>query len=824
MSEVRRPGSTPDGVGVYGGNIQEKLAVQGLIPEFLPAHVGITIKDLSQASASAYRGRVRESGAIMSGAATPTLSAFENKVREVANWIASPRFDGIVRLYSPRQVVEQRGTIATDYPVARGAAEGFYARLRELFHAGKSITTFGPYSPGQAVTIKRFGIEGIYLGGWATSAKGSVTEDPGADLASYPLSQVPDEAAAIVRALLTADKNQQFFRSRMKPEQRAATAEIDYRPFIIADADTGHGGDAHVRNLIRRFVEVGVPGYHIEDQKPGVKKCGHQGGKVLVSENDQIQRLNAARFQLDVMGVPGIIVARTDAEAASLLDGCADERDQPFILGVTNPEVPSYKAVFLTLQKKFNEAGVDEVRGHLMFAMSESEYAAASAWLETTGLLPLIAEGAAAYRKNPDQLIDNMLDKVIPRFLDAWQQAADLKTYGQAVAESIAFRVSQGESFALGAEEWLAFAKRASWFAARENARSLEIDVAWDCELAKTPEGYYQVQGGLDYAVAKSLAVAPFADILWMETATANLEEAQAFADAIHAEFPDKMLAYNLSPSFNWDTTGMSDEEMKHFPEELGKLGFVFNFITYGGHQIDGLAAEDFATALRQDGMLCLARLQRKFRLLESPYRTPQTLVGGPRLDAALMAASGRVATTKAMGKGSTQHQHLVQTEVPPKVLEDWLQIWAEHNGLSPAYRAQLRPVAAGSDFLELSLRNEANERVGNIIFADVQDRHGHKLLSIRDMNTFVPSLRKKRLMTLAYLFLLHRYKAGLVHYLSPTEDNQHQALKMERLGIFSSVNNHAGLIIVASVNASRIAELLNPDQVALRKLINKTG
>ena len=203
----------------------------------------------------------------------------------------------------------------------------------------------------------------------------------------------------------------------------------------------------------------------------------------------------------------------------------------------------------------------------------------------------------------------------------------------------------------------------------------MEIDVSWNCDLAKTPDGYYQVRGGLEYAIAKSLAAAPFADLLWMETKTAHLPEAKAFAEAIHVEFPDKMLAYNLSPSFNWDTTGMSEEEMRQFPEELGKLGFVFNFITYGGHQIDGLAAEEFATALKQDGMLSLARLQRKFRLLESPYRTPQTLVGGPRLDAALMAASGRTATTTAMGKGSTQHQHLVQTEVPPKMLEEWLQI-----------------------------------------------------------------------------------------------------------------------------------------------------
>lgn len=754
--------------------------------------------------------------------ASQQLTAFEQRVREASEWFASPRFKDITRLYTPRQIVEQRGTITIDYPIARKAAEGFYARLRELFSNGQSITTFGPYSPGQAVTIKRSGIEGIYLGGWATSAKGSVTEDPGADLASYPLSQVPDEAECIVRALLTADKNQLFARSRMTLEQRAATPEVDYRPFIIADADTGHGGDAHVRNLIRRFVEAGVPGYHIEDQKPGVKKCGHQGGKVLVSENEQIQRLNAARFQLDVMGVPGIIVARTDGEAASLLEGCADERDQPFILGVTNLDVPAYRAVVLALHRKFYEAGIDEFRGHLMFAMSEEEYAATKAWLEQGGLLRLFEESVQAFRKAAEGLIEGMIDKTMSRFLDAWQEAADIKTYSQAVAEAMTLNASEGQAFEMTADEWLALAKRQSWYTARQKADSLGINVVWDCERAKTPEGYYQTQCGIEYAITKSLAAAPFADILWMETATANLHEAKVFADAIHAEFPDKMLAYNLSPSFNWDTTGMSDDQMKQFPEELGKLGFVFNFITYGGHQIDGLAAEEFATALREEGMLSLARLQRKFRLLESPYRTPQTLVGGPRLDASLMAASGRTATTKAMGKGSTQHQHLVQTEVPPKVLEDWLQIWAEHNGLPPQFLAKLRPVAAGSDFLELSLWNDSTNKVGNVVFADVHDRHGHKLLSIRDMNTYDTSLQKKRLITLAHLFLIHRYKAGLVHYLSPTDDNQHQALKMKRLGLFSSVNTEGELIIVASVNSGRIAELLNTDKVALKKLITK--
>ena len=328
---------------------------------------------------------------------------FEKEVAQLRDWFASPRFAGIKRVHTAREVVEQRGTIRPDYAVAREAAEAFHARLRQLFEQGKSITTFGPYSPGQAVAMKRMGIEGIYLGGWATSAKGSAHEDPGPDLASYPLSQVPDEAAPIVRALLTADRNQLHARARMSEEQRKATPEVDFRPFIIADADTGHGGDAHVRNLIRRFVEVGVPGYHIEDQKPGVKKCGHQGGKVLVSEDEQVKRLSAARFQLDIMGVPGIIVARTDAESATLLDGRSDDRDQPFILGAINVSIPTFKAAFLAILRQFQRAGVEELSGHLLYALCEEEYAAADAWLEKNGFVQAIAAAAADHAEGRER-------------------------------------------------------------------------------------------------------------------------------------------------------------------------------------------------------------------------------------------------------------------------------------------------------------------------------------------------------------------------------------------------------------------------------------
>jgi len=753
-----------------------------------------------------------------------TLTTPDQQVEAARQWFASPRFAGIVRLYTPRQVAEQQGTMPGDYTVARRAAEGFYARLRELFEQRKQITTFGPYSPGQAVMMKRMGMEGIYLGGWATSAKGSLSEDPGPDLASYPLSQVPDEAAGLVRALLTADKNQHFTRMRMSEEMRKATPVIDYRPFIIADADTGHGGDAHVRNLIRRLVEVGVPGYHIEDQKPGAKKCGHQGGKVLVAQDEQIKRLNAARLQLDIMRVPGILVARTDAESATFLENRSDERDQPFILGATNIELPSYKTGYLAIFRKLFELGVQEVRGHLLFAVSEAEYQATFAWLERVGLMSMIAESAHALREATATELDAALDRIDTQYMEIWQTEAALKTYGLAVAEVMQSRRDEGERFDSTVEEWLTFSKRASFYEAHARAKSMGIQLIWDCELPKTPEGFYQIQGGIDYAIAKSLAVAPFADVLWMETKTADLEDASKFAHAIHAEYPDKMLAYNLSPSFNWDTTGMSDEEMKRFPDELGKLGFVFNFITYGGHQIDGLAAEEFATALKQDGMLALARLQRKFRLLESPYRTPQSLVGGPRLDAALMASSGRTAATKAMGKGSTQFQHLVQTEVPTKLLEEWLTEWRKHCDHPARICVELRPHTAGSELLELSLMDEpGREKLANVVFAYIQDRRGRSILSIRDQNTLTP-LRKKRLMTLVQLFLIHRYNASSVHYVTPTEDNQIQTQKMKSQGIFSDVHTEIGQIIVANVSKERVAELLKPDREALRAMIQKTS
>lgn len=752
------------------------------------------------------------------------MSQLEAEIRKTKRYFSSARFREITRLYSPRQVVEQRGTIRRDYSIAKNAADAFYKRLRELFAERKQITSFGPYSPGQAVMMKRKGIEGIYLGGWATSAKGSIGEDQGADLASYPLSQVPDEAAPIVRALLAADKNQRYNRARMTEKEREQTPEIDYSPFIIADADTGHGGDAHVRNLIRRFVEAGVTGYHIEDQKPGTKKCGHQGGKVLVPSDEQIKRLNTARFQLDIMEVPGIIVSRTDAEAATLLDGNGDERDQPFVLGATKLNIPSYKNAYLTILKRIHEKGVKEINGHKLYKISKEIYAETDRWLDETGIASFIDENIEAM-KGDTQELETALDSVVTKFVEIWEEESGLSTFGETIETLMQFNMEQGIEFDMTVEQWREFAKTASTKDAMEKADSLEIDYIWDPEISRTPEGYYQVKGGIEYAIAKSLAVAPFADLLWMETKTADLEDAKQFADAIHEVFPNKMLAYNLSPSFNWDTTGMTDEEMKKFPEEIGKLGFVFDFITYGGHQIDGMAAEEFATALMEDGMLALARVQRRLRLIDSPYKTPQTHVGGPRMDGALVASSGRTATTKAMGKGSTQFQHLVQTEVSIKLLEEWLEAWTRHYKIKDSFTVELKPHTVGTFVLEMNIMNGKGDKVADVIFEILQDRKGEKILTVRDENNFDPALRQKRLATLLHLFLIHRYKTDFVHYVSPTEDNLMQTKGMMRLGIYESVNTEVGHIIVTKVNVEYVKELLSPDRRELKKLIaKKTG
>src|SRR5688572_16340494 len=259
------------------------------------------------------------------------------ELHDTETWFRSERFGQITRLHTPFEVVSLRGSVHEDHTIARESASKMHDYLRRLFVEKKQETTYGPFSPTGAVRAVMEGIKVLYLGGWATSAKGSESEDPGADLANYALDRVPKEGGSWVRALLHQDEVQRSNRIRMTSLQRKKIPAIEFNPpMIIPDGDTGHGGEHHIRNLVKKFVENRIGAIHIEDQRAGCKVCGHQGQKVLVSTTEIIARLNTARLQFDVLGVSGVIVARTDSNDATAIDSLEDERDHPFVLGATN--------------------------------------------------------------------------------------------------------------------------------------------------------------------------------------------------------------------------------------------------------------------------------------------------------------------------------------------------------------------------------------------------------------------------------------------------------------------------------------------------------
>src|SRR5207249_4150822 len=351
----------------------------------------------------------------------------------------------------------------------------------------------------------------LYLGGWATAAKGSESEDPGADLANYALDRVPKEGGSWVRALLHQDEVQRSSRIRITSLKRKKTPAIEFNPpMIIPDGDTGHGGEHHIRNLVKKFVENKIGAIHIEDQRPGCKVCGHQGQKVLVSTTEIISRLNTARLQFDIMKVPGVIVARTDSHDATAIDSVEDERDHPFVYGATNPHIVPFKNVNLAVIRKFYEEGFKEINGHLLHGISEEAYKHAGEWLKQERLTKRIAEGV--------EKINN--------------EVATLKRIRQQDKAKLPMPV----------DRWKKFAKGVSHEEARARAKSMDVDTFWDWDLPRTPEGLYQVTGGREMAIARGLAMAPFADLVWRETAKPDLEDDKDWADAIHAVFPHKML------------------------------------------------------------------------------------------------------------------------------------------------------------------------------------------------------------------------------------------------------------------------------------------
>ena len=421
-----------------------------------------------------------------------------NQVAEIEKEWDSPRWEGITRPYSAEDVARLRGTVKIEYTLARLGAE----RLWELMRERPFIRALGALTGNQAVQQVKAGLEAVYLSGWQVAADANLAGQMYPDQSLYPANSVPHVVKRINQALQRADQIDHS-------ENRNGTHW--FAP-IVADAEAGFGGALNVFELMKGMIEAGAAGVHFEDQLASEKKCGHMGGKVLLPTAQAVRNLISARLAADVMGVPTVIVARTDADGADLITSDVDPSDADFLTG------------------------------------------------------------------------------------------------------------------------------------------------------ERTMEGFYRTRAGLDQAIARGLAYAPYADVVWCETSKPDIEQARRFAEAIHEKFPGKLLAYNCSPSFNWKRN-LSDEDIATFQEQLGEIGYKFQFITLAGFHTLNYAMFELAHEYKERGMAAYSELQqREFDAEEHGYTATkhQREVGAGYFDAVAQVVAGGAASTTAL-TGSTEEEQFAK-------------------------------------------------------------------------------------------------------------------------------------------------------------------